>query len=56
MRCASAICYGRSNCAISQQHEQIAEQTLEQAIRAIEQSDYRPGVIAIERELKVRRP
>jgi len=41
--------------AISQQHEQIAEQTLEQAIRAIEQGDYRPGVIAIERELKVRR-
>ncbi len=38
--------------AISQQHEQIAEQTLEQAIRAIEQGDYRPGVIAIERELK----
>ena len=28
---------------------------LEQAIRAIEQGDYRPGVIAIERELKVRR-
>lgn len=41
--------------AISQQHAQIAEQVLEQAIRAIEQGDYRPGVIAIERELKVRR-
>jgi LacI family fructose operon transcriptional repressor len=41
--------------AISQQHQQIAEQTLEHAIRAIEQGEYRPGVIAIERELKVRR-
>lgn len=41
--------------AICQQHAQIAEQALEQAIRAIEQNDYRPGVIAIERELKVRR-
>ena len=41
--------------AICQQHAQIAERTLEQAIRAIEQNDYRPGVIAIERELKVRR-
>ena len=41
--------------AISQQHAQIAEQVLEQAIGAIEQGDYRPGVIAIERELKVRR-
>lgn len=40
--------------AISQQHEQIAERTLEQAIRAIEHGDYCPGVIAIERELKVR--
>lgn len=41
--------------AISQQHERIAERTLEQAIRAIEHGDYRPGVIAIERELKIRR-
>lgn len=41
--------------AISQQHEQIAERVLEQAIRAIEQRDYRPGVLAIERGLKVRR-
>ena len=41
--------------AISQQHERIAEQTLDRAIRAIEQDEYRPGVIAIERELKVRR-
>jgi len=41
--------------AISQQHEQIADLALEQAIRAIEQGDYRPGVLAIERELKVRR-
>ncbi len=41
--------------AISQQHAQIAEQALEQAIRAIEQHDYRPGVIAIARELKIRR-
>ncbi|MCQ4314119.1 catabolite repressor/activator [Pseudomonas stutzeri] len=40
--------------AISQQHEQIAERALEQAIRAIEHGSYRPGVIAIERELKVR--
>ena len=41
--------------AISQQHAQIAEQALEQAIRAIEEHDYRPGVIAIARELKIRR-
>lgn len=41
--------------AISQQHERIAERALAQAIRAIEQGDYRPGVIAIERELKIRR-
>tara|TARA_Y100001949_G_scaffold176477_1_gene189792 strand:- start:569 stop:1558 length:990 start_codon:yes stop_codon:yes gene_type:complete len=41
--------------AISQQHEQIAEQALSHAIRAIEQNDYRPGVIAIERVLKQRR-
>lgn len=42
--------------AISQRHNEIAEQVLERAIAAIEQSDYRPGVIAIARELKVRRP
>ncbi|MBK3868349.1 catabolite repressor/activator [Pseudomonas stutzeri] len=42
--------------AISQQHAQIAERALEQAIRAIEQGDYRPGVQAIDRELKIRRP
>jgi len=41
--------------AISQQHEQIAELALLQAIRAIEQNDYRPGVLAVERVLKVRR-
>ncbi len=41
--------------AISQQHEQIAERTLEQAIRAVEHGEYRPGVIAIERDLKIRR-
>ena len=41
--------------AISQRHAQIAAQVLEQAIRAIEQGDYRPGVIAIGRELKIRR-
>ncbi|WP_217475222.1 catabolite repressor/activator [Stutzerimonas stutzeri] len=42
--------------AISQQHGQIAEQALERAIAAIEHGDYRPGVIAVARELKVRRP
>ena len=42
--------------AISQQHEQIAEQALQRAIGAIEHGEYRPGVIAIERALKVRRP
>lgn len=42
--------------AISQQHEQIAERVLAQAILAIEQGDYRSGVIAIERKLKMRRP
>ena len=42
--------------AISQQHDLIAERVLERAIAAIEQGDYRPGVIAVARELKVRRP
>ena len=42
--------------AISQQHDQIAERVLERAIAAIEQGDYRPGIIAVARELKVRRP
>lgn len=42
--------------AISQQHELIAEQALEKAIGAIEQGSYQPGVLAIARELKVRRP
>lgn len=41
--------------AISQQHEQIAELALNQAIRAIEQNDYRPGVLAVERMLRIRR-
>ena len=41
--------------AISQQHERIADCVLEQAMGAIEQGDYRPGVIAIERELMIRR-
>ncbi|MCH2340910.1 catabolite repressor/activator [Pseudomonas sp. NPDC047963] len=40
--------------AICQQHALIAEQALERAISAIERGDYRPGIIAIERELKVR--
>ncbi|MBA1276854.1 catabolite repressor/activator [Stutzerimonas stutzeri] len=41
--------------AISQQHEQIAELALDQAIRAIEQNDYRPGVLSVERVLRIRR-
>lgn len=41
--------------AIAQQHEQIAERVLDWALRAIEQDDYRPGVDAIPRRLKIRR-
>lgn len=40
--------------AISQQHERLAERVLEHAFGAIEQDDYRPGIEAIERILKVR--
>lgn len=42
--------------AISQQHAQIAERALEQAIRAVEQGIYQTGEQAIARQLKVRRP
>ncbi|NQD96581.1 substrate-binding domain-containing protein, partial [Pseudomonas sp. CrR25] len=42
--------------AISQQHERIAERVLDWAIRAVEQADYRPGIEAIPRTLKTRRP
>ncbi|AHL76788.1 transcriptional regulator [Stutzerimonas stutzeri] len=41
--------------AISQQHTQIAELALDQAIRAIEQGDYQSGERAVARVLKVRR-
>lgn len=42
--------------AISQQHERIAERVLTLAIAAIEQNHYQPGIEAIARLLKVRRP
>jgi LacI family fructose operon transcriptional repressor len=41
--------------AISQQHAQIADLALDQAIRAIEQGDYQAGERAVARVLKVRR-